>query len=122
MNALKCLLVAACGAVLLAPAASYGAEKNAAGFLSYASHDELVKAAKAESGTLQVTFAHDAGRHRRDRQALHRDLRHQGRGAGGGQFRRPDSSRDQGRHPQERRRASWRRSSASPTTIRTCTR
>jgi ABC-type Fe3+ transport system substrate-binding protein len=57
MNALKCLLVAACGTVLLAPAASYGAEKNAAGFLSYASHDELVKAAKAESGTLQVTIA-----------------------------------------------------------------
>jgi len=35
MNALKCLFVAACGTVLLAPAASYGAEKNAAGFLSY---------------------------------------------------------------------------------------
>jgi iron(III) transport system substrate-binding protein len=57
MNALKYLLLAACGAVLLAPAASYGAEKNAAGFLSYASHDELVKAAKAETGTLQVTIA-----------------------------------------------------------------
>jgi iron(III) transport system substrate-binding protein len=57
MNALKYLLLAACGTVLLAPAASYGAEKNAAGFLSYASHDELVKAAKAETGTLQVTIA-----------------------------------------------------------------
>ncbi len=56
MNALKYLLLAACGTVLLAPA-SYGAEKNAAGFLSYSSHDELVKAAKAESGTLQVTIA-----------------------------------------------------------------
>ena len=41
MNVLKCLLVAACGTVLLAPAASYGAEKNAAGFISYGSHDEL---------------------------------------------------------------------------------
>jgi iron(III) transport system substrate-binding protein len=57
MNALKGLLVAACSTVLLAPAASYGAEKNAAGFLSYASHDELVKAAKAETGTLQLTIA-----------------------------------------------------------------
>ena len=57
MNALKSLLVAACGAVLLAPAASHAVEKNAAGFVSYVSHDELVKAAKAESGTLQVTFA-----------------------------------------------------------------
>ncbi len=57
MNALKCLLVAACSTALLAPAASYGAEKNAAGFLSYASHDELVKAAKAETGTLQLTIA-----------------------------------------------------------------
>ena len=57
MNALKSLLVAACGAVLLAPAASLAVEKNAAGFVSYTSHDELVKAAKAESGTLQVTFA-----------------------------------------------------------------
>ena len=57
MNALKCLLAAVCGAALLAPAASYAVEKNAAGFLSYASHDELVKAAKGESGTLQVTFA-----------------------------------------------------------------
>jgi ABC-type Fe3+ transport system substrate-binding protein len=57
MNALKCLLVAACGMVLLAPAASFGAEKNAAGFLSYSSHDELVKAAKAETGTLQLTIA-----------------------------------------------------------------
>ncbi|MEA2984957.1 MAG: iron(III) transport system substrate-binding protein [Alphaproteobacteria bacterium] len=57
MNALKSLLVAACSTVLLAPAASYGAEKNAAGFLSYASHDELVKAAKAETGTLQLTIA-----------------------------------------------------------------
>ena len=58
MNALKCLLVAACGTALLAPAASYGAEKNAAGFLSYTSHEELVKAAKAESGTLMVTLSH----------------------------------------------------------------
>ena len=58
MNALKCLLLAACGMVLLAPAASYGAEKNAAGFTSYGSHDELVKAAKAESGTLMVTLSH----------------------------------------------------------------
>jgi ABC-type Fe3+ transport system substrate-binding protein len=57
MNALKSLLVAACSMVLLAPAASYGAEKNAAGYLSYASHDELVKAAKAETGTLQMTIA-----------------------------------------------------------------
>ena len=57
MNALKSLLVAACGIGLLAPAPSTGAEKNAAGFVSYASHDELVKAARAESGTLQVTFA-----------------------------------------------------------------
>jgi ABC-type Fe3+ transport system substrate-binding protein len=57
MNALKRLLVAACGTVLLLPATSYSAEKNAAGFTSYGSHDELVKAAKAESGTLQVTFA-----------------------------------------------------------------
>jgi hypothetical protein len=56
MNALKCLLVAAC-AVALTPAAGYAAEKNAAGFISYASHAELVKAAKAESGTLMVTFA-----------------------------------------------------------------
>lgn len=55
MNALKCLLVAACSMALL-PAA-HAAEKNAAGFTSYASHDELVKAAKAESGTLAVTFA-----------------------------------------------------------------
>jgi iron(III) transport system substrate-binding protein len=57
MNALKCLLVAACSTALLAPAASYGAEKNAAGFTTYASHDELVKAARAESGTLNVTIA-----------------------------------------------------------------
>lgn len=57
MNALKSLLVAACGTVLLAPATGYGAEKNAAGFIGYANHDELVKAARAESGTLQVTFA-----------------------------------------------------------------
>lgn len=57
MNALRSLLVAACGTVLLAPATGYGAEKNAAGFTGYASHDELVKAARAESGTLQVTFA-----------------------------------------------------------------
>lgn len=57
MTVLKSLFVAACGAVMLVPATSYGAEKNADGFLSYASHDELVKAAKAESGTLQVTFA-----------------------------------------------------------------
>ncbi len=57
MNALKSLLVAACSTVLLVPAASYGAEKNAAGFLSYASHNELVKAAKAETGTLQLTIA-----------------------------------------------------------------
>ena len=57
MNALKCLLVAACSTALLAPAASYGAEKNAAGFLSYSSHDELVKAAQAESGTLNVIIA-----------------------------------------------------------------
>jgi ABC-type Fe3+ transport system substrate-binding protein len=57
MNALKCLFAAACGTALLASAASYGAEKNAAGFTSYASHDELVKAARAESGTLSVTFA-----------------------------------------------------------------
>lgn len=56
MNALKYLLVAACG-VTLASAASQAAEKNAAGFLSYASHDELVKAAKAESGPFTVTFA-----------------------------------------------------------------
>src|SRR3954469_6766790 len=58
MNALKCLFAAACGTVLLAPAASYGTEKNAAGFVSYTSHDELVKAAKAESGTLMVTLSH----------------------------------------------------------------
>lgn len=57
MNALKSLLAAACGAVLLAPTPSSSAEKNAAGFLGYASHDELVKAAKAETGTLRVTFA-----------------------------------------------------------------
>jgi ABC-type Fe3+ transport system substrate-binding protein len=57
MNALKCLFVAACSTVLLAPAASYGAEKNAAGFTTYSSHDELVKAAKAESGTLNVIIA-----------------------------------------------------------------
>jgi ABC-type Fe3+ transport system substrate-binding protein len=57
MNALKSLLVAACSTILLAPGASYAAEKNAAGFLSYGSHDELLKAAKAESGTLQVTIA-----------------------------------------------------------------
>ena len=57
MKALKHLLTAACCMVLAAPAISYGAEKNAAGYLSYASHDELVKAAKAESGTLNVTFA-----------------------------------------------------------------
>jgi ABC-type Fe3+ transport system substrate-binding protein len=57
MNALRSLLVAACGTVLLAPATGYGAEKNAASFTGYASHDELVKAARAESGTLQVTFA-----------------------------------------------------------------
>jgi ABC-type Fe3+ transport system substrate-binding protein len=56
MNALKYLLLAACGTALLAPA-SHAAEKNAAGYLSYSSHDELVKAAKAESGTLQVTIA-----------------------------------------------------------------
>ena len=56
MNALKCLLVAAC-ATALAPIASHAAERNAAGFLSYANHAELVKAAKAESGTLMVTFA-----------------------------------------------------------------
>ncbi|HEY7386096.1 MAG TPA: ABC transporter substrate-binding protein [Beijerinckiaceae bacterium] len=57
MNALKCLLMAACSAALLVPVASHGAEKNAAGFTSYASHDDLVKAARAESGTLSVTFA-----------------------------------------------------------------
>src|SRR5918998_453043 len=57
MKALKHLLTAACCMVLPAPAISYGAEKSAAGYLSYASHDELVKAAKAESGTLNVTFA-----------------------------------------------------------------
>src|SRR6476620_6949574 len=42
MHALKCLLLAACGTALLSPAAS---------------HDELVKAAKAETGTLQLTIA-----------------------------------------------------------------
>lgn len=57
MNPLKCLLAAACSATLWAPAGSYAVEKNAAGFISYASHDELIKAAKAESGTLQVMFA-----------------------------------------------------------------
>ncbi|MFN4281717.1 MAG: ABC transporter substrate-binding protein [Alphaproteobacteria bacterium] len=56
MNALKSLLVAACGVALL-PVAAHAAEKNAAGYISYASHDELVKAAKAEKGTLMVTFA-----------------------------------------------------------------
>jgi ABC-type Fe3+ transport system substrate-binding protein len=57
MKALKHLVIAACCLVLAAPAATYGAEKDAAGYLSYASHDELVKAAKAETGTLVVTFA-----------------------------------------------------------------
>lgn len=56
MNAVKRLLLATC-ALALVPAASHAAQKNAAGFLSYESHDELVKAAKAESGTLNVTFA-----------------------------------------------------------------
>jgi ABC-type Fe3+ transport system substrate-binding protein len=57
MSALKGLLAAASCAALLAPGAGYAVEKNAAGFISYASHDELVTAAKAESGTLQVMFA-----------------------------------------------------------------
>lgn len=56
MKALKGLLFAACG-MALAPATVHAAETNAAGFKSYASHDELLKAAKAESGTLAVTFA-----------------------------------------------------------------
>src|SRR5262249_26547923 len=56
MNALQCLFVAACSTALLTPTASDAVERNAAGFVSYASHDELVKAAKAESGTLQVMF------------------------------------------------------------------
>lgn len=56
MNPLKCLLVGAC-VMALTPMPAQAAEKNAAGFVSYASHDELVKAAKAESGTLMVTFA-----------------------------------------------------------------
>jgi len=56
MKALKGLLAAACSAALLAPGASYAVEKNAAGYVSYTSHDELVKTAKAESGTLQVMF------------------------------------------------------------------
>lgn len=56
MKALKYLFVAACG-MALAPAASYGVEKTADGFIRYASHDELVKAAKAESGAFAVTFA-----------------------------------------------------------------
>lgn len=58
MNGIKLLLTAACAAVLIAPAATHGAEKNAAGFVTYASHADLVKAAKAEAGTLSVTLAH----------------------------------------------------------------
>src|SRR5918998_371978 len=57
MKALKYLLVAACSTALLAPVASYGQEKNAAGFVSYKSHDDIVKAAQAESGTLNVIIA-----------------------------------------------------------------
>jgi len=59
MKALKYLPIAVCSMMLAAPAATYGAEKNAAGYLSYGSHDELVKAARAESGTLRVTLAYD---------------------------------------------------------------
>ncbi len=58
MIALKCLLVAACGTALLAPAASYGAENNAAGYLSYASHYEIVKAAIAESSVIPGLLFH----------------------------------------------------------------
>jgi ABC-type Fe3+ transport system substrate-binding protein len=39
------------------PGTTYGAQKNADGYLGYASHDELVKAARAESGRFMATFA-----------------------------------------------------------------
>lgn len=58
MQALKYSLIAICSLMLAAPAATYGAEKNAAGYVSYASHDELVKAARAETGTFMVTLGH----------------------------------------------------------------
>jgi ABC-type Fe3+ transport system substrate-binding protein len=59
MNVLKTLSIAACGVLLAVPGTAYSAEKNAAGYLSYASHDEIVKAARAESGKFMATFAFD---------------------------------------------------------------
>lgn len=57
MDVLKNLSIAACCVLLAAPATVLGAEKNDAGYLGYASHDDLVAAARAESGTFMATFA-----------------------------------------------------------------
>jgi ABC-type Fe3+ transport system substrate-binding protein len=57
MNVLKSLSIAACCVVLALPGTANSADKNAAGYLSYASHDEIVKAAQAESGKFMATFA-----------------------------------------------------------------
>lgn len=57
MDVLKCLSIAACCVLLAAPGTAYSAERNAAGYLSYASHDEAVEAAKAETGKFMATFA-----------------------------------------------------------------
>ena len=59
MNALKYLPIAACSMLLAVPAPTYGQETNAEGYVTYSSHEELVEAARAESGTLMVTMGHD---------------------------------------------------------------
>lgn len=58
MTTMKFMLTAVSAAALLTCAPAYAQQKNAAGFITYASHDELVKAARAESGTLSVTLSH----------------------------------------------------------------
>lgn len=58
MTTMKLMLGAACAALLCAPLPAMAADKNAAGFLTWSSHDELVKAARAETGTLTVTLSH----------------------------------------------------------------
>ena len=58
MNASKRVCAAACAVALFTPVTAQGQDKNAAGFVTYSSLDALVKAAKAETGTLTVTLAH----------------------------------------------------------------
>lgn len=58
MRRLTTFLVVTCmlSVVTVAPAAAV--EKNAEGYVVYASHGELVEAARRESGTLSVTLSH----------------------------------------------------------------